>query len=504
MLLLVAGVAFLYPACQYYIDPDGTAYLTISQRYANGDFNKAINGYWSPWSCWLTALGIKAGMEAIPASILVNTLAGVGVLGVTQSFFIKMQVQRRLQWWLNTSLAVFLCYAVYIQTFADLWEVFLLLGSLRIMLADGYVRRPALWVLNGMVGALAYFAKAYAFPFFILNTLCCSYYLCRAGEQKLSYAHWLKMSIAPIAVMIACGSPWIYAMHDKYGIWTTSTAGKLNTSWYLVGHPYWNDNIRVLLPPVYPDSPYYWEDPYVVNGDTPQFWSSFKLFALQIARVGLNLWKLAKSMLQLSPAFVVVWLLAIAAFFRAAYRQVYKGKERMVVLSFLLFPLGFLLINYEPRYIWYMLPLSMVLGASALQRRNAQPAVIALFALSYMLWPLWDVHSIWGKGRAEYQLAQQMRSMGIQGSFTTALPHGPHTQKLARLAYFSGNSYYMIPGITITQAALMADMRRYGVKYYLQYTAAGDTTQPLTADGKAYPEVTKGRLPGIKIFRLLP
>ena len=269
-LLLAAGVTLLFPFCRFYIDPDGTAYLTISQRYADGDFARAINGYWSPWSCWLTALGIKAGLAAIPASVVVNATGAIGILYITQSFFTKFGLMRRLQFILSSTLAIFLCYAVYKQSFADLWECFFLLCSLRILLIDGYIKRPGLWVLNGVIGVLAYFSKAYAFPFFILNTLCCTF-LITAAWQKENRMQWLKASVTAIIVLLVCSSPWIYLLHDKYGVWMTSTAGKLNASWYLVGHPYWKDGITALLPPLYPDSPYYWEDPYWVNGMTPAF-----------------------------------------------------------------------------------------------------------------------------------------------------------------------------------------------------------------------------------------
>jgi hypothetical protein len=59
-------------------------------------------------------------------------------------------------------------------------------------------------------------------------------------------------------------------------------------SWYLAGHPYWKEGISHLLPPPYQDAVYYWEDPWSVNGATPQFWSSFKMFLLQIAKAGYN------------------------------------------------------------------------------------------------------------------------------------------------------------------------------------------------------------------------
>ncbi len=505
--LLIAGAVLLYPSCQYYIDPDGTAYLTIAQRYAAGDYMKAVNGYWSPWACWLTALGIKSGLAAIPASIVVNTTGGLGLLWISQSLFRLFGMKQGLRTIMGTTLALFLCYAVYKQSFGDLWECFFLLVSLRIMLYDDYIARPGLWVLNGVAGALAYFSKAYAFPFFILNTLCCGFYITSAWERH-GRILWLRLSITSVVVMLVCSSPWLYLLHEKYGIWITSTAGRLNTSWYLVGHPCWKDTVHALLPPVYSNSPYYWEDPYMVNGITPHFWNNPKLFALQIARAGLNLLKLVQAMNEISAFFLLVWLIALGILVSERVRYVLGRKTLVPALSFLLFPLGFLIINYEARYLWYMLPLSMLIGGLALQRVVARAAgnrillfiIPLVFAGSYLVWPLYDLKNIAGQGRAEYETAAKMKEMGIQGSFTTALPHGPYTQKLARLAYFSGNAYYMMPGATTTKAELLKDMRKYHVKYYLQYETGMDKAPFADENGKPFPEVTGGRLLNIKLY----
>jgi hypothetical protein len=76
VLMLFAVLCVIYPYYQYYVDPDGTAYLTISKRYADGDFLKAINGYWSPWSCWLTAASdqMRSGSLFQPP-LVINALA---------------------------------------------------------------------------------------------------------------------------------------------------------------------------------------------------------------------------------------------------------------------------------------------------------------------------------------------------------------------------------------------------------------------------------------------
>ncbi len=466
--LLMCMVLFIiYPHYQYYVDPDGVAYLTISKRYAAGDIQRAINGYWSPWACWLTAGLIKVGFGAIPAGTIINTLAAIGFLCISQSFFLKFNITRQLQWLLNITLALFLCYAVFWQSFDDLWECFFLLCTLRLILGDEFKSKPLLWVACGLLGTLAYFAKAYSFPFFILNTICCVYFI-----SKDDKARWIKISLTAVGSMILSSLPWIWALHNKYGLWTTSTAGTLNMSWYLVGHPHWKPGISVLIPPPYPDSPYYWEDPWYANGDTPHFWDSWHLFGLQVLRVGLNIWKFLLSNLQLSIFFPVIFIIAKLSLFHRKVKPLFTGPIRIVVLSFLLFPLGYLLINFESRYLWYMLPLGMVIGALFIQKYLTPGSsifrkVIYLFTISFLIYPLWQMGHIYNAGKMEYNWAAELKKRNIKGSFTSMCCPGVATRSTATFAYFSGCTFFAIPNNEVSNQSFISEMRRYNIKYYI-------------------------------------
>ena len=259
----------MYPYCHYYIDPDATAYLTIARRYVKDHGVYAVNGYWSPLSCWFTALGMYAGLSAVNAAIIVNLSGALGFLLMSYSLFRRFGLKPYVQWLFCMSLALFLPYAVYYQLFADLWECFLLLAGLRLLLSERFTRTPLLWVLYGVTGALAYFAKAYAFPFFLLNTVVCAAFLARPNKRL-----WLKICAVSIVVMLICAFPWLWLLHERYGRWMTSTAGTLNMSWYLTGHANYKPEYGCLLPPVYDDAVYHWEDPYLVAGEKPHFWTS--------------------------------------------------------------------------------------------------------------------------------------------------------------------------------------------------------------------------------------
>lgn len=494
-LLMGIAVYVIYPHYQYYIDPDGVSYLTIAKRYASGDTHRAVNAYWSPWSCWLTALMIKTGVQAIPASIVINAMGATGLLYISQSFFLKFNIIRKLQWLLNITLALFLCFAIYAQSFDDLWECFFLLSTLRIMLSLRFAAMPGLWIATGFIGALAYFAKAYSFPFFILNTIVCSWFI----DKK----QWLKISATAIVVMIICSMPWICILHHKYGIWTTSTAGPLNMSWYLVGHPYWKQGIDLLLPPAYPDSPNYWEDPWFANGYAPHFWNSWRLFGWQLVRVGYHLYKFVVSILQLTVLFPFILLIWI--------RFIGNRKTRLpdpafiIALSAFLFPLGYLLINFESRYIWYLIPLSMVAGALFLQdhitdkdRRKSMQFLPFVFALSYLIYPAWGMVKMYHEGAAESDIAIQLQHLNIHGSYTAFVNPNHDTQRMSRLAYFSGNQFYSIPKQDVQFQQILPEMRRYHIKYFFAF----DTAKCVDEQGNPFPEITKGRIGGLKVYQI--
>lgn len=507
-LLLVFLVAVLYPFCRYYVDPDGVAYFSIIRRYATGDYSHAINAYWSPLSCWLCALLVKTGMEAMPAAVLVNTAAAVGVLYATQLLFRLLGTERKLQRALSLALSVFLAYAVYKQLFADLWEVFFLLLALRVLLDEGLLQSKGLWVLLGCLGGWAYYAKAYALPFFGLQLLVLGWWRFRSQKKQL-----LLFWAVTLGVLALWAAPWIWLLHGRYGRWMSSSAGDLNLSWYLVGHPHFREGIGALLPPPSADAPFYWEDPASVNGATPKFYSSVSLFFLQIARLGLNVLKFLNALYEQSALMIPVYATAVVAVLSRKTRPLLPEKLQWLALSMLLFPAGFWLINFESRYIWYLLPCGMVLGSWLLEQiRPGSPFhpwrrwMALVFVLSFVSWPVWDMKSMIYTGREDYKAAQVLKENDIRGPFASDAGPGGEYQAMARLAHFSGNSYYYVLPQRVDQQRLLAELKHDNVRYYIHLQRGGepDGFQLNDEQGKPFPEVAAGLLPGMKVFRLLP
>ncbi|GAA4468841.1 hypothetical protein GCM10023093_27220 [Nemorincola caseinilytica] len=464
-MLLWVVLYIIFPWYRYYIDPDGTSYLTISQRYADGDISTAVNGLWSPWACWLTALLIKAGMQAVPASVVVNAAGATGFLWASWSLFVRFGVPVARQWVYCMAMVVFLCFAVFWQSFDDLWGCFLMLCVLRMMLAQGFARRPALWAGIGMVGALAFFAKAYSLPYFVLCVGVGTFFL--AERNRLQ---WLRIMLVAVPVMLACCFPWVYMLHTKYGIWTTSTAGALNMSWYLVGHPEWKTGIDILVPPIHSGSVYYWEDPYYVNGHLSHYWDSWHLAGLQVLRLGYNCLMLLRCMAEISVLLPMIGAYILVQFLKK-FRTL-SGDMAAMYLFFLLLPAGYVMVHLESRYLWLMLPIGMVVAWHAeidgVARKYLQP----LFIASIVVFPLWQLRAMCNEGRAEYEFAQRLNAAGIKGADIVS---DLHPRLLSKMMYFSGNRFYVISkqrpepkeDKAANTARLVQDIKRYRITYYL-------------------------------------
>jgi hypothetical protein len=471
------ALVLLFPYLQYYVDPDGVGYLTVAQRYATADYSNAINGYWSPFSCWGTALLIVLGIKAVPASIAFNTLSGVGILWISNSFFsvFNYSVPKRAA--VLITLTIFLCYAVFWQTFADLWLCFFVLCVARLFNDEQYFRRPLLWMLSGILGALAYFSKAYGFPFFLLFTMAAAGVVAKPFSRA-----YIKIVFISIVTFLVVSLPWLVALHHKYHIWTTSNAGSLNLSWFLVGHPIWKDGIGWLIPPQLKGSPVYWEDAYLVNKYTPHFWDSIDLAKRESIRVGWNVCKFFISMAQISIFLPVIWCCT-------AYRFILKKYYNLLLMNLLvaiilIFPLGYFLVNFEARYIWVFILPSIVLGFDIVRKvgnSKNRNIVAAAFLFSFLVTPIWGIAHMVNDGREEFDYSEQLKATHISGSFTA----DAYPAYMDRLAYFSGNSYFynVFPSLPRQNAVnkaeyqqqLVKEMRQYNVQYYFHIGDARDT-----------------------------
>lgn len=510
-LLLIGLVGCLWPYYKYFVDPDAISYLVIVKSYLANDYVHAVNAFWSPLGCWLTVLLVKiTDWELFASAIIVNTAGALFTLIVAQVLFYKFRKDVFENWCFAVCNAFFWSYIVYIQSFTDVWQCFFLLAALLLLLKDNLQQKPLYWILLGLIGALAYFSKAYSFYFFPLMVLVVLAIKIRPWERR-NYKIFFKISITVIGIMLLSIAPWIYLIHEKYGIWTSSTAGTLNLSWWLEGTQIPRKDISVLIPPPpYKGSIFYFEDPLLVQGDMVHFWDSPRLFLKFIVRICYNAIQWVISCNNLSPFYFFIWLFTVL-FVVQRKHSLFNGKLKQLVVIFLLFPLPYWIITFDNgRYLWFTIPLSMIIGLYLFEQHIAkyfgkmgQKFFISVFFLSFLVHPLINMQKNFKAGFAEYEMAQQLKEMKINGAFVSNLSYQNGQDILHGIAYYSESPWYCHTLNVFSSSEILNDAKRYHVQYYYYfYFGTGSDYELKDENGSAYPELTKGAIKGMKVFYL--
>lgn len=507
--LLCLFVYVLWPFLQYCIDSDSISYMNIVHNYLKADYEHAINGFWSPMGCWLTVLVIKAThWQTFGATIFVNTIGASLLTLANQFLFHKFRSNNLERLSFAILSAVFWTYAIYFQPFTDLWQYFFLTLGLLILLNKNYLSKWYLWILLGLIGALAFFSKAYSFYFFPLMVFIATcFHLKEAGAFN-----WKKLITVCFFIgitMFVLAFPWLYLIHDKYHIWTSSTTGALNASWFLIGYQEFRPGINIIIPPPYKGALFYFEDPFLAQGRTVHVYDSFRFIFKQIARIGYNCFNWVKVTSGISPFFIVTWIVT----FLLAFKKTNQKHTSLKIIAgiLLVYPLPFFLFTFETgRYIWFLMCIGSILGlyyATPLLERyvgkKSRNAFIILFFFSFAVTPVLELKGMLHQGEKEHTMAVSLNKMGIKGSFISNLSYEDASISMIRLAWLSQNAWYCHTQSLYSTKALFQDAKRYHVKYYFYfYTGTGDDYTATALDGKPLQDITNNKIPGLKVFQL--
>src|SRR5688572_21634939 len=254
MALILGGLHTWAAITSYSINPDGIVYLDMGEAYLRGDWEMAINAYWSPFYSWLLGLGLNLlhpPMQWEFAVVqLVNFLLYLIALGCFTFFWRQlMQYQRNKaklgfyggpvmlpEWaWLT------LGYSLFIWTSLSLIEVWsvtpdmcvaalvYLAAGLMIRIRGGCTTRRT-FALLGLILGLAYLSKAIMFPltFVFLGVNLFSGGNFRRGGQ---------LTLLAFVVFVLVAGPFIMALSAAKGRLTFGDSGKLNYARYVNGLP---------------------------------------------------------------------------------------------------------------------------------------------------------------------------------------------------------------------------------------------------------------------------
>jgi hypothetical protein len=370
----------LYARHKEHLLADVNCYVRRAMYLCRGDIYHAISGYWSPLMSWCIAPLIYFGVDGVYAAHIVVAVAG-GVLVAAFGLFLYNFTTFHWAWKLLAMVIVAMGTALATTVMmADMLLAACLLGYFAVMVSPGLMRCRGMQLLAGVLGGVAYLAKAYAFPFVLIHlpmTLVIRGWGEGKGQKVVGTAETAAEAAptgAPTALKRAgmawlvtmagfalVAGPWVGVLSWRYGHVTFSTVGArahavvgpagMTRAWAHFGVQ---------------------EDPYITAAEIPEtvpydFWSPLEsraLFEHQMRVIRNNAMEMGRTLMGLDR-----WRLAAVAMLLAPLAglgllegpgQRWKGLWLLGTMA--LFCSGFLPLYFSPRYIWMLLlPLGVVL-----------------------------------------------------------------------------------------------------------------------------------------------
>lgn len=507
---MVVVTYILFPYCRYYIDPDATAYLSLTQHIAQGDYYLGISSLWNPLHAFIAGKFMAWGLagSAYTALLASNVLGAALTIFASTLLFNHFVSSRWIQWMHALMLGVFWSINAYYQLTSDIYGVLGFILFVLIILHNHQLKYIGWNIVLGLVIAFSCIAKTYSFYIEVLILFIWMFYLWKQGTLSLKQSFARLTTVGSISLLGIL--PWLIAFHNKFGVWSISFAGKFNISTRIVGTTVYKDEIHALLPPSPQGALSYWEDPHWIMGESVWMYDSLSNMVRYIGRVVLNLIEWTSSMAHISFWYGGLWLMCLLVFCSAKWRATFNLQLKFVLLSFLLFPVGLILIHVEPRYLWPTFSMAILLLVLLLEQlphhllaSKAKKVWVTIALATCFIGPVLDVKNMWNQGKNEYQLAQEIQSLGIDGSFFSNIDYASGKQKdLLRLSSFLQMPVYTMGIDSFSMETKLAEAKRYGIDYYFHWSSKSDAFVADATLLSNHKEVTNGTIPQLRIYRI--
>ncbi|MBI2731461.1 MAG: hypothetical protein HYX40_12055 [Sphingobacteriales bacterium] len=464
------------PWYQYSFDVDATAYITIARQVANGEWLRSINGLWSPLNCWIAALFINYSKNPFLVFKLINIGISCGIIYQTAALQKKIIQNTTLQTIILFSLPIILLAYTHQQIAGDFLQLLFLLIYLNIITATNYFQTPRLQFWCSLVMALAYLAKSYSLPFFLVFHLSVHLLYYWWNRPLIPLKQILKNVLAAYFIFFLLISGWIYCLYLKYHILTFSTAGTLNYNWYLGNTAVSIKQMGLLAPPPYADSFNYWEDPYPYY---QKFYGPLSSLNNFLKAIKLALHNIKESLLLFSELSFV--LLAIFAYW---FIRIIKTNRKQIfflhailLLACIVLTTGYLLIHIETRYIWFTGIAGLILGCRLLEEkilpaiRNFITRFLILFIFfgSFLFSSINSLQDLRNNGKDMIQIKSFFSANNIKGKFTNNNSGTSDNAWCTKLAFLTNSQYYLVTKPNYSSQELLAAFNEHNINFYLYF-----------------------------------
>lgn len=496
---------------------DSMLYFSLAEKYLAGDFANAINGYWGPLLAWLLVPFLYFGVSDVWTINILNLIFGVltfiGIWRLSYRFDISEKIRAIL---IITSFPI--VYRFSLVQPMDFLLVGILIFYLGIIFKDNYSQKISYGIFSGILGALAYLTKAYAFPFFIVHFFIMNILHYFRNVPGLDRKKVLKNAIAGFAMFFIISGAWIMIISDKYGHFTFSTMR--DTNFNAPGPEVEGGGLEFGVPvfsegffePPNDTAFVIWEDPSYLRGKPWSAWQSkehfihfIKLTLKNIAE-GLNIFEAFST---LSVCIIMLYILFLSAQIKNI--AFLEGEWLYPLFTLILYSGGFVLFHFEDRYVWLANILLLLMGGHIITllfqkeffKSNLRKSIlIAFFVVSFIFVPSRFIMqtSQGSMDKDMYELSLELKPYNIKGNIASNREFGSHEawHKTFRLAYWLDSRYYGQQGENTSDEKLEKELGKYNIDYYFVW---GETNH-MPLFWSKHKEVTGGNISGLKIYAL--
>lgn len=495
----VAVSLLVFRHYQYKLFPDTTSYISIAQKYLEGDFVNAVNSYWAPLLSWAMVPFLALGFDPLQSIKFVTIAAGTATIFAADSLFAAFPIAASLRRLMLLALVPAILYFSMSMATPDMLPTALLTAYFGIVFRNNYAARPANGVLCGVLGGVAYLSKHYALPFFVIHFLLLNawhYRFNHAGARILKHTAGGLLACALVAV------PWIAAISLEQGRLTMGTSGA-RTHAYMGPQSRGDTFAHGLVAPENPTAISAWEDP---STDMLEPWSPFESrenFRFYLGLVSRNSIEAARAFFIFSPLSIpivvayVVWI-----------RRINVNGAALPVLTMVLYTPAYLSILIEQRYLWplsilLMLMTGLLLTALAARARKLGASGLriagAACLASFVLGPTFKLAQEFDTGADLYRLATRLnRDYGVHGNIAA---HNQYKSPLY-MSCFMGARFFGTSDRSLSEAQIESVLLEHDIDYYLVWTGSRAKNEPMPAFLSGYPEITGGELTDLRVYAM--
>ncbi len=210
------------------LNPDGVSYIGIARLVAEGRWMDSVSGYWSPLLSWSIAPLLRLGVDSLYAARICLALWGVVLL-----FGWHFLLQSRSLFNQFTHCAA-LC---LIAMSAVRWATVLVAPDIVLaacltfywtaVLSVRLFERKRCALVTGVFGGIAFLAKSYALPFFLIHFSVTVILRWRLSESPLSGSRATRTWLLGLFGFLLVAGPWIGILSWKYEEFTYSHAASV-------------------------------------------------------------------------------------------------------------------------------------------------------------------------------------------------------------------------------------------------------------------------------------